>query len=142
MAEYTDHSLFGTQYDVLGRFQKNRDAGQRFFGFGPDSRKDREANYIQDYWLYNLAAGAPLTADSPFRARLSQRDVASRVLNGPIPGRPTFASTFPQQYAQLAQQTDETRLTLDFDTRDHAVTTSRGVYSQVYVEKAARGGLS
>ncbi len=29
MTEYADHSLFGKPEDVYGRFQKNRDAGQR-----------------------------------------------------------------------------------------------------------------
>lgn len=142
MAEYSDHSLFGTDYDVLGRLQKNRDAGQRFFGLGPESPKVAEANYIQDYWLYDVAAGTPLKKDSPFRARLSQRYVASRILNGPIPGLPTFVTSFPQQYAENAQQTAETRFTFDYDTRDHVVTTSRGVYSQIYAEKAVRGFLS
>jgi surface antigen Omp85-like protein len=142
MLEYTDHSLFGTPYDVLGRFQKNRDAGQRFFGFGPNSQRGGEANYIQDYWLYNLGVGAPLRPDSPFRARLSQRYTASRILNGPLQGLPTFQATFPQQFAERAQQTTETRFTLDYDTRDHAVTTTRGVYSQVFAESSVRGFLS
>ena len=142
MAEYTDHSVFGTPYDVLGRIQKNRDAGQRFFGFGPNSQKGAESNYIQDYWLYNWGIGAPLRPESPLRARLSQRYTASRVLNGPIPGLPTFATAFPQEFAEHAQQTAETRLTLDYDTRDHAVTTSRGAYAEIFAESSERGFLS
>ena len=142
MAEYTDHSLFGSPYDVLARVQKNRDAGQRFFGFGPDSAKDGEANYIQDYWLYNWAIGVPLRPESPFRTRLSQRYISSRILNGPLPGLPTFQSSFPQQFATQAQQTAETRISFEYDTRDHVVTTTQGVYSQVFAESSVRGFLS
>ena len=139
MAEYTDHSLFGSSYDVLGRFQKNRDAGQRFFGLGPDSQKGGEANYIQDYWLYDLASARRPWPDSPFRARLSQRYVASRILNGPIPGLPTFATAVPPAVrgARPADRRDAAS-TLDYDTRDHAVTTTRASTRSLRREVGAR----
>jgi hypothetical protein len=142
MAEYEDHSVFGTWYDVLGRVQKNRDAGQRFFGFGPDAPKGGEANYIQDYWLYNWAVGAPLVPDSPYRARVSQRYVSSLVLNGPLQGLPAFSDKYPGQYANRAQQSAETGLTFSYDTRDHAVTTSRGAYGEVFAASSEKGLLS
>jgi hypothetical protein len=143
MAEYTDHGVFGTPYDVLGRFQKNRDAGQRFFGFGPNSQKGGEANYIQDYWLYNWGIGAPFPHPaSPVRARLSQRYISSRILNGPLSGLPEFDAVFPQQFANHAQQTAETRVTLDYDSRDHTVTTTRGAYAEAFAESSVRGFLS
>ena len=142
MTEYSDHSFAGTQLDVLGRFQKNRDAGQRFFGLGPDSQKNAEANFIQDYWLYNWAIGTPLRPDSPLRARLSQRYIDSRILNGPLRGLPVFDTVFPQQFSDHAQQSAETRVTLDYDTRDNAMTTTRGAYAQVFAESSVRGFLS
>ena len=142
MAEYADHSFLGSKFDVLGRFQKNRDAGQRFFGFGPDSQKSGEANYIQDYWLYNWAVGIPFHEDSPFRARLSQRYIDSRILNGPIRNLPTFAAIYPGQFADHAQQSAETRATLEYDTRDNLMTTTRGAYAQIFGETSVRGFLS
>jgi hypothetical protein len=142
MAEYADHSFAGTQLDVLGRVWKNRDAGQRFFGFGPNSQKGGEANYIQDFWQYNWGVGVPLSTDSPFRARLSQRYISSRILNGPLKGLPAFDTAFPQQFANNAQQTNETRVTLDYDTRDHTVTTSRGVYAETFAEASVKDFLS
>ena len=142
MTEYADHSFAGTQLDVLGRFQKNRDGGQRFYGLGPDSQKSAEANYTQDYWQYNWGVGTPLGAASPFRAHLSQRYIASRVLNGPLKGLPVFDSVFQEQYANHAQQTNETRVNLDYDTRDLAVTPGRGTYSNVFAEASVRGYLS
>ena len=142
MAEYTDRSFLDSPFDVTGRFQKNRDAGQRFYGLGPDSPKSADANYIQDYWQYNWGVGIPFRENSPFRAHLSQRYMATRILNGPLKGLPDFANEFPEQYATKAQQTNETRLTLDYDTRDHAVTTSRGGYANVFAESSLRGYLS
>ena len=142
MAEYADHSFAGTHLDVLGRFQKNRDAGQRFFGLGPDSPKSGEANYIQDYWRYDWAVGAPFQPDSPFRARLSQRYIDSRILNGPIKGLPTFATIYPGQFSDHAQQTNETRATLEYDTRDSLMTTTRGAYAAVFGEASVQDFLS
>ncbi|MFI5350453.1 MAG: BamA/TamA family outer membrane protein [Elusimicrobiota bacterium] len=142
MAEYADHSFLGSKFDVLGRFQKNRDAGQRFFGLGPDSPKSGEANYIQDYWLYNWAVGVPFKEGSPFRARLSQRYIDSRILNGPIRNLPTFAAIYPGQFSDHAQQSAETRATLEYDTRDNLMTTTRGAYAQIFGETSVRGFLS
>ena len=142
MVEYKDRSFFGSPLDVTGRFQKNRDAGQRFYGFGPDSQKSAQTNYIQDYWLASWGAGVPFGHDSPFRAHLSQRYMSSRILNGPLSGLPEFDAIFPAQFANASQQTNETRLTLDYDTRDHTITTSRGAYAGVFAESSVRGYLS
>jgi hypothetical protein len=142
MLQYEDHSFRGTHYDVLFRGQKNRDAGQRFFGIGPDSPKSREANYIQDYWQWNWELGTPLAQGSPWRAHLSQRYMSSRTLNGPLVKLPSFLSYFPQQYSDVAQQTYETRVNLDYDTRDHAVTTSRGAYANAFAETSVRSFMS
>ncbi len=142
MTQYTDHSLFGTPFDVLGRVQKNRDAGQRFFGIGPNAPKSAEANYIQDYWQYNWGIGTPVSDGSPVRVHLSQRYIASRILNGPLKGLPVFDASFPAQYSNNAQQTNETRVNLDYDTRDHAVTTGHGTYGSIFAESSVRGYLS
>ena len=142
MTQYEDHSLLGTSYDVIGRFQKNRDAGQRFYGFGPDAPKSGESNYIQDYWQYSWGVGRPIYEDSPVRTRLSQRYIDSRILDGPLKGLPLFDQAFPRQFSVRAQQTNETRLSLDYDTRDHAVTTARGAYVDAFAEASVRGFLS
>ncbi|HEX4047666.1 MAG TPA: BamA/TamA family outer membrane protein [Elusimicrobiota bacterium] len=142
MTEYEDHSFLGSPYDVMVRFQKNRDAGQRFYGIGPNSSQYADANYIQDYWQYNWGVGVPLSAGSPVRAHLSQRYIASRILNGPLKGLPEFDAAFPEEFSNHSQQTNETRVNLDYDTRDHAVTTGRGTYDNVFAEASVRGYLS
>ena len=142
MLQYEDHSVADTDYDVFGRVQENADAGQRFFGIGPDSPKRSEANYKEQYWTYKWGAGTPLAKGSPWRAHVSQRYMAARVTNGPIPNLKDFDDAFPAQVAEKAQQTNETRVNVDYDTRDHAVTTGRGAYFNVFSEAAVRGFLS
>lgn len=142
MGQYEDHGVLGTSYDVYLRVQKNRDAGQRFFGVGADTPRAAEANYVQDFWLYRWAVGSPIRGSKSLRARVSQRYMTSRVLNGPIPGLPTFQTSFPGQASERAQQVTETRASLEHDTRDHGVTTSRGTYALAYAESSVRGFLS
>ncbi|MDE2489957.1 MAG: BamA/TamA family outer membrane protein [Elusimicrobia bacterium] len=142
MGQYEDSSFLGSPYRVLLRGQLNADAGQRFFGVGPDSPQSAEANYKQEYWQYRWAFGAPLKDGSPWSARVSQRYMSSRILDGPIPGLPDFHTAFPKQFADRSQQTNETRLSVDYDTRDHAVTTERGAYLDVFAESAVEGFLS
>jgi hypothetical protein len=142
MLQYEDHSFAGTAYDVFARLQENTDAGQRFYGFGPDSAKTDETNFKQQYWSYKWGVGTPLSKDSPWRVHLSQHYEASRITNGPIHNLHDFSDIFPRQYAEDAQETNETRLNLDYDTRDLAVTTERGTYANVFAETAVRGFLS
>jgi Omp85 superfamily domain len=142
MGQYKDSSFLGTPYDVLLRVQLNADAGQHFFGLGPDSPEGADANYKQEYWQYRWAFGAPVRAGSPWSTHVSQRYMSSRILDGPIPGLPDFQASFPAEFADRSQQTNETRLSLDYDTRDHAVTTGRGAYADVFAEAAVRGYLS
>jgi hypothetical protein len=142
IAQYDDHSFVDTDFDVQGRVQNARDAGQRFFGLGPNTQKSGEANYAQDYWQAKWALGKPLHKDSPWRARVSGRYVTSRILNGPLKGLPTFDSTYPQAKADNAQQTYETRVSVEYDTRDHATTTSRGEFLNLFAERSIRGFVS
>lgn len=136
MLQYEDHSFAGTDYDVFGRVQQAADSGQHFFGLGPDSSKTQESNYKQEYWTYKWAAGAPLGFGKALRLHVAQHYESSRATNGPTPNLKDFQETFPQQFNDRAQQTNETRLSLDYDTRDHGVTTSRGVYANVFYEKS------
>ncbi len=142
MLQYEDHSVAGTDYDVFARVQQAADSGQHFFGLGPDSAQSAETNYKQEYWGYKAAAGVPLWFAPRFRFHLAQRYQSSRLTNGPTPNLKEFEASFPRQSADLAQQTNESRFSLDYDTRDHGVTTTKGVYANVFYEKAIRGFLS
>lgn len=141
-AEYQDRSAFDTPYDVFLRAWYNVDASQRFYGIGPESRKSSQVNYKQEYWQYKWALGAPLVEGSSWHVRAGQRYESSRILNGPLSGLPQISDAFPAEYSNPYQQTNETRLTLDYDTRDAIATTTRGAFFQTYAEASVRGYLS
>jgi hypothetical protein len=142
MSEYSDRHVLGTPYDVFLRFQYNADAGQRFYGIGPDSSKDSEVNYKQQYWQYKWGVGTPLYAGSDWRVHIAQRYMSSRILNGPLPGLPALDTQFPAEFSDRYQQTNETRATLAYDSRDSQVTTTRGALLQAYSEASVKGYLS
>jgi hypothetical protein len=139
LGEYEDGSVFGSDYDIYARLQYNVDAGQRFFGFGPDSVKKNESNYREEYTQYKFGLGAPFGHGSPWRVHFSKHYQSGRFTEGALPNLPDFASSFPGQISRRYQQTNENRFSLDYDTRDHAVTTSRGAYFQTFAEYAIRG---
>ncbi len=142
MVQYEDHSFLGTDYTVFGRGLQGADAGQHFFGLGPDSAKSAETNYKENLWTYKLTVGAPLWFGSNVRFHLSQHYQTSRITDGPLLNLPNFHASFPAQFSDRAQQANETRLNLDYDTRDHSVTTTKGKYANVFFEESIRGFLS
>ncbi len=142
MTEYSDRHVFGTPYDVFLRFHYNVDAGPRFYGLGPDSPKGDEANDLQEYFTYKWSVGTPVAEGSNWRVHVGERYESSRILDGPLPGLPAFNEEFPAQFSNRYQQTNESRATLDYDSRDSLTTTTRGVFVQTYIETSARGFLS
>ncbi|MBI2790208.1 MAG: BamA/TamA family outer membrane protein [Elusimicrobia bacterium] len=139
LGEYEDGSFLGTAFDIYARLQYNVDAGQRFFGFGPDSSKHAESNYREEYTQYRLGGGVPLAHGSPWRVRYSKHYQSGRFTEGSLPNLPDFARSFPGQLSRRYQQVNENRFSLDYDTRDHGVTTGRGVLVKSFAEFAIRG---
>ncbi len=142
LGEYLDRGILGTEHDVLLRFQHNVDAGQRFYGFGPDSPKDAEANYKEDYWQYRVGVGTPFVKNGIWRYNISQHFQAGRILDGPLNNLTAFRARFPGQYSDVRQQTTETRLTLEYDGRDHGATTERGTFFSTFAEGSLRDFIS
>lgn len=142
MGQYEDNGILGSEYDVMLRAQYNQDAGQRFFGFGPAAPRSGEANYKENYWMGRWAVGSPLFQGSKMRVRLSQHYKASRILDGPLPNLPQFRTAHPGQFSDRTQQVTETRVSVDYDTRDHGVTPSEGALLQVFAETSAQGFMS
>lgn len=142
LGQYEDGSVLGTEYDVFARVQNNVDAGQRFFGFGPASPKSGEANYKEMFFQARGGIGHPLAPGSKWRVRGSSHFQASKIGNGPIPNLQTFRDAYPLQASEGRQQTTEWRVNLDYDSRDHGVTTSEGAYLQLYEESSVRGLVS
>ncbi|MDD5630189.1 MAG: BamA/TamA family outer membrane protein, partial [Elusimicrobia bacterium] len=137
LGEFQDYSFRGTEVDLAVRVQYNVDSGQRYFGFGPDTSKEDETNYKEDYIMYRVTAGLPWTPKNPWRVHLSDMLTADKVSDGPIGGLPSFNQTFPDAVLSGRKMVHADRLILDYDTRDHAVTTSRGAYFQAFAEYSA-----
>ncbi|MBI5247171.1 MAG: BamA/TamA family outer membrane protein [Elusimicrobia bacterium] len=142
IGQYEDGSFQGTPYDIFLRVQHNVDAGQRFFGFGPDSPKSGEANYRESMFQYRVSAGHPVREGSKWRARLSNHLQASKLTNGPIPNLEAFEHLYPAQASGGRQQTNEWRASLGYDSRDHGVTTGKGEYLDLFAESSIRGFAS
>ncbi len=142
MGQYEDARLAGSDYDVFLRVQYGVNSSQRFFGFGPDAPRDAESNYREESAQYRFGVGAPFAHGSPWRVHLAQHYQSGRISEGPLPDLPNFSSAFPGQIARRYQQTTENRLSLDYDTRDHGVTTSRGAYIKAFSEYSIRGAAS
>jgi hypothetical protein len=142
MGHYEDQTFRGTDYDVLLRVQYNVDAGNRFFGIGPDTSHTKEANYKEDYIRLRVGGGMPLSTGSPWRAHIVDHLQAEGIDNGPLPGLAGFDTTFPGAAPEHRQQSNELRVTVDYDTRDHATTTTEGAFFQVFREHSFRGFAS
>jgi hypothetical protein len=142
VGQYEDRSIFGSPYAVGLRVQYSVDGGSRFYGVGPDTHKTAETNYKAGFFLVKTSWGLPVFKVHGWRAHVGDRYLAQKVGNGPIPGLPGFESRFPQFAAQRRHQSNEVRLTLDYDTRDHQTTTTEGAYLQLYNEQSVRGFLS
>jgi outer membrane protein assembly factor BamA len=140
MAQYDDKTFKDTEFDVSLRAQWNRDSGQRYFGRGPDSPHDHETNYREDYIQYLASVGVPIMPQSHWRAHISDWLTAEKISDGPLPGLQAFSVVFPKssQAAAGREVIHVERLTLDYDTRDQAVTTSRGAFLQAFDEFSAK----
>ncbi|MCX5795771.1 MAG: BamA/TamA family outer membrane protein [Elusimicrobia bacterium] len=140
LVQYDDSSFKDTEIDLSLRAQWNRDAGQRYFGRGPNSSKNNETNYTEDYIQYLASVGAPFRPQSHWRAHLSDWFTADKISDGPLRGLPAFSATFPKssQAASGREGIHVLRLVVDYDTRDQALTTSRGAYLQTFAGYSVR----
>lgn len=142
MGQYEDKSFLGTTLDFKGRLQYNIDSGARFYGFGPAANSRDESNYRADYYLYTATLGHPVLPETAFRAHVTDRLLGERIANGPVPGLTSFDSLFGTLAPVHYQQTNELRLTLDYDTRNHPFTTRTGHLVQAFYEHSSRGFAS
>lgn len=139
LGHFEDSDFLGRGISFNLKTQFNVDGARRFYGFGPDSPKTAETNYIEDYLLFKVSGGIPLRSESRWRAHVGNSLLALKVKNGRTPNLPAFRTLFPGVGPFHRQQTDETTLGLEYDSRDHGVTTSRGAYLDTYMGTSMRG---
>ncbi|MBI4056997.1 MAG: BamA/TamA family outer membrane protein [Elusimicrobia bacterium] len=137
MADYKG-PVAATELDVHVRLNYDRDGSKRFFGIGPNSRKEDESNYTLETLMYLVDFGFPIISNEPWKIRLGNQFMASKVLDGPISDLPDIATKFPQFATPQRQKTMLYHLGLGYDTRDHKTTTKEGAYSEIYAEASRR----
>jgi hypothetical protein len=142
LGHFEDSDLFGRGISFNLKTQFNVDGAKRFYGFGPDSPKSAEANYIEDYLLFRVSGGIPLRDDSKWKIHAGDSLLAMKVKNGRTPNLTTFRTTFPGVGPFNRQQTQEMTLRVGYDSRDHGVTTSKGAYLDTYMGTSVRGFAS
>ncbi|MBI4377225.1 MAG: BamA/TamA family outer membrane protein [Elusimicrobia bacterium] len=142
MLEYENQRLMDYNSDLWVRVQFNVDASRRFFGIGPDTPHEVEANYKESFLLYRVGSGVPLFPGSKWNFQLANHFKAQKVDDGPLKGLRGFRSSYPQFAGEHTHQTNEIRYGLGYDNRDHAVTTTQGAYFQTFSEHAIRGFAS
>jgi hypothetical protein len=140
MGQYDDKTFKDTEISVSLLAQWNRDASQRYYGRGPNSSQRHQTNYTEEYIQYLASVGVPFTPSSHWRAHLSDWLTADKISDGPLPGLTAFSTQFPKssQAASGREVIHVERLTVDYDTRDQALTTSRGAYLSVFDEFSAK----
>lgn len=136
--KYDDADFMGRGVFIESKAQWAVDGSKRFFGIGPDSERRNQTNYAEKTTHYDVRVGLPLSASRRWRASLGHRLAGQRVAAGPVDSLPDTARLFPQNVPARWHQDAELRAGVDFDTRDHPVTTSRGQYARVYAGNSQR----
>ncbi len=142
MALYEDGHFTSRDLTVYAKFQYNVDGARRFYGFGPNTPKGDETNYAEEYYRYTVSAGIPVALESQLKIHAYNTLQAWRIWNGMTPNLPPFKSRYPGVGPDRYQQTNIVGAMIDYDSRDHGVTTSRGAYFKIFAEGSKRGFMS
>ncbi|MBI5202556.1 MAG: BamA/TamA family outer membrane protein [Elusimicrobia bacterium] len=139
MGEWHDRDFQGSGWETGLRVQYNVDGSRRFFGVGPASTTGDESNYKEDFMLLRSLIGAPLGGkDSNWMAKLSHSLLGMKVANGPISAIPAIDKRFPGAAPEKHHQNSNVKLGVDYDSRDHDVTTSEGTYGGFFFESSQK----
>lgn len=128
MGEWHDRNFRGSGYEAGLRLQYNGDGSKRFFGIGPDASLNAESNYIEDVLQMRSLIGVPLGKDTGWYAKVAHHIAGMKISDGPINSIPDLNAAFPGSAPFHRHQNSNLRLSLDFDSRDHDVTTTEGSY--------------
>ncbi len=139
LIEYKNLRFENTGTDFDFRLHKNTNAGGLFYGIGQNSAYGNESSYISHAWSYNVTAGHAIVPGSNWRIEANSHLLSERVTNGVIPGMPGIKTQFGGYVPQNFQQVQEGRLSLNYDSRDSAVTTTKGAFLQAYSGYSVRG---
>lgn len=145
VTEYSSDSFLGRRQSFDGRFEYSRDSSKRFFGLGANTPKAAESNYTLDTVNYLLALGRPVADGSPVFVTLKHLFQANEVGGGSLASVTDINHVHPEVFRTVEDRHYNASLRgyLEYDTRDSAITTSRGSYAGVFLGGAHKDtGLS
>jgi hypothetical protein len=136
IGEMEDLDFLGRGIALSARVAFDVDGSKRFFGIGPDSHESHETNFTRKTVGYYARFGIPIFKDSHWKFNFSHALAGERIAPGVIESIATIQSRFPENAPTHFHQDSRFQLFMDYDTRDSAITTSRGTYLKFLIENA------
>lgn len=129
---YRNLGLFADRFHADFQLRHDRDATIRFFGLGPESRKEDETNMTMEVSGAYLLFGVNITPT----ARLSLGETAQffRVTRGGVPNLPFTGDRFPDLPGVNEATVHAQRAALTYDDRDSLTTPTRGLVLNLFAE--------
>ncbi len=124
------------RYYLAGQGLFIRDPTYRFFGIGPETRKEDETNYTQREATLFVTGG--LNLSRYWRLTLTDRVRRVDVLPGGVEDLPFTAERFPDVPGIHGAFIHAQRISLTFDTRDYPSLTTEGAFLGLGAEVSSR----
>jgi hypothetical protein len=138
IGEMEDRDFLGRGISIGSRVVFDVDGSHRFYGIGPATGENDESTYLRRTLGYTIRIGLPLFPRSPFKFNMEHHLAGEKIQNGTITTLPGIKTSFPSAVPGHFHQNSEFKLFVDYDTRDSANTTSKGVYALIYLENSQR----
>jgi outer membrane protein assembly factor BamA len=133
---YANFDLAQQRYCFEGRLEYSNDRTARFFGLGPNSRKEDETNYTLREAVGLFTLGRRLIPDLVLS--LSERIRYVTIAQGAVTSLPFLGDVFKGLPGEEGGLVWAHRLALTYDTRDSRVTPIQGSFGEVFVEGTTR----
>ena len=133
--QYKNLDVFGGRFHTDFQLLYERVSSVRFFGIGPESKKDNETNMTLETAGGYAIFGVNVTPTM----RLSLGETVQRfdVARGGVPGLPFTGDLFPDLPGIQGATIHAQRVALIHDSRDSLITPTQGLYVSVFGEASA-----
>lgn len=132
---YRNLGLFANRFHADVQFLHDRDAAIRFFGLGPESRRENETNMTLEVTGFYALFGVNISPT----ARLSLGETVQRfeVRQGGVPGLRFTRDRFPDLPGVNGATVHAQRIALTYDDRDSLTTPTRGLSVSLFAEASS-----
>ncbi len=138
LAQYESYSLHNGDLMAGLKLHHNVDSSYRFFGIGPDTSKKAEANYTYDVIQYTGFLGVSPDTEDDWHLIFSHHMAGERIRNGAVDSQRNIKNMFPGAAPEHRHQNSAVRATINYDSRDSAMTTREGLFTEFFAESAER----